>query len=82
METNLDELYGELNLVCDAIRRTLRGEPYKYTIGSRSAENRGWTLTELKTYKKELESEIDDLENQLDGTVSRRRQQGVIFRDW
>lgn len=82
METRLDALYDEWDMVRDAIRRILMGEPVSYQIGSRNITRRPLSLNDLKTMKKEIESEIDELENQIDGTNTRRKQQGVIFRDW
>ena len=82
IESKLNDLYAEWDDVVNAIHRMLNGDPVEYTIGSRTKKNRDWTLTELRSFKKEIETQIDALEDQLDGVKSRRRQQCVIFRDW
>lgn len=81
IEENLNDLYDELDLVRDAIRRVLEGEVVNYTIGTRNIERRPLSLSDLRKMRKELLEEINENENLLDGKLA-RKQQGVIFRDW
>lgn len=81
IESTLDELYEEKDLVRDAIKRVLNGEVVSYQIGSRNLERRPLYLPDLRSYRKEIEQEIDKLEGELNGKAP-RKQQGVIFRDW
>ena len=81
IESNLDDLYEELDLVRDAIKRVLSGEVVNYQIGSRNIERRPMSLSELRSMRKEIMTEIENAEAALDGK-KRRKQQGVIFRDW
>lgn len=81
IEENLDELYEEKDLVREAIKRILQGEVVSYQIGSRNLERRPLSLSDLRTMRKEINTEIDKLEGELEGKKP-RKQQGVIFRDW
>ena len=68
----LDELYA-------AYAALAKGQVQSYTIGSRSLTK--FDLTKLMEEIRELEKEIDGLENQANGG-KRRRAIGVIPRDF
>lgn len=67
----LAELKAELTDVRAAIKAILSGKKQSYGIGTRNATAYNMNIGELRTYRKELEQEIADLEADIAGRVRR-----------
>lgn len=59
----------------------LNGGVQSYGVGSRNLTRYQTDLSAIRTAIKQLEAEIDELENQLNGQ-SVRKAVGVVPRDW
>lgn len=72
--------YEILGLLREAYKALITGQVQSYTIGSRSLTR--LNLPDLKNEIKEIETEIDGLEEQLNGSGKARKAVGVIPRDF
>lgn len=69
-----------LGLLREAYKALITGQVQSYTIGSRSLTR--LNLPDLKNEIREIETEIDGLEEQLNGSGKARKAVGVIPRDF
>lgn len=69
-----------LGLLREAYKALITGQVQSYTIGSRSLTR--LNLPDLKNEMREIETEIDGLEEQLNGSGKARKAVGVIPRDF
>ena len=72
--------YEILGLLREAYKALITGQVQSYTIGSRSLTR--LNLPDLKNEIREIETEIDGLEEQLNGSGKARKAVGVIPRDF
>lgn len=72
--------YEILGLLREAYKALITGQVQSYTIGSRSLTR--LNLPDLKNEIREIETEIDGLEEQLNGSGKVRKAVGVIPRDF
>lgn len=69
-----------LGLLREAYKALITGQVQSYTIGTRSLTR--LNLPDLKNEIREIETEIDGLEEQLNGSGKARKAVGVIPRDF
>ena len=69
-----------LRLLREAYKALITGQVQSYTIGTRSLTR--LNLPDLKNEIREIETEIDGLEEQLNGSGKARKAVGVIPRDF
>lgn len=71
-QTELETKRKRLNLYLDMEEKMLTGSPQAYSIGSRSKTNYSMSPDQLRTAIKQLEEEVEELENLLNGNRSRK----------
>ena len=69
-----------LGLLREAYKALITGQVQSYTIGTRSLTR--LNLPDIKNEIREIETEIDGLEEQLNGSGKARKAVGVIPRDF
>ena len=72
--------YAILGLLREAYKALITGQVQSYTIGSRSLTR--LNLPDLKNEIREIETEIDSLEEQLRSGGKTRKAVGVVPRDF
>ena len=77
----LEAKKARLSAYLDRETEMLTGGVQSYGIGSRNLTRYQTDLSNIRAAIKELEKEIEQLENQLGGRTSRRAI-GVVPRDW
>lgn len=81
IKEKLDSKRARLNAYLDRETEMLTGGVQSYGIGSRNLTRYQTDLANIRAAIKELEKEIEQLENQLSGRANRRAI-GVVPRDW
>ena len=81
IKEKLDAKKQRLTAYLDRETEMLTGGVQSYGIGSRNLTRYQTDLANIRAAIKELEKEIEQLENQLNGR-SNRRALGVVPRDW
>lgn len=81
IKEKLDAKKQRLSAYLDREAEMLTGGVQSYGIGSRNLTRYQTDLSNIRAAIKELEKEIEQLENQLSGRSSRRAL-GVVPRDW
>ena len=81
IKEKLDAKRARLNAYLDRETEMLTGGVQSYGIGSRNLTRYQTDLANVRAAIKELEKEIEQLENQLSGRANRRAI-GVVPRDW
>lgn len=81
IKEKLDAKKVRLSAYLDRETEMLTGGVQSYGIGSRNLTRYQTDLANIRAAIKELEKEIEQLENQLSGRASRRAI-GVVPRDW
>lgn len=81
IKEKLDAKRARLSSYLDREAEMLTGGVQSYGIGSRNLTRYQTDLSNIRAAIKELEKEIEQLENQLSGRASRRAI-GVVPRDW
>ena len=69
----LEELKKDRELARKAIRDIASGKKQSYGVGTRNAAAYGMTIGELRSWQKQLETEISELEAVLNGMGRRMR---------
>ena len=81
IKKKLDAKQARLSAYLDRETEMLTGGVQSYGIGSRNLTRYQTDLANIRAAIKELEKEIEQLENQLSGRANRRAI-GVVPRDW
>lgn len=71
LEARLSELQEDRKSVRSAIRNILEGKAQSYGVGTRNKSAYNMSLSELRTFLKEVEGKISEVEKQLNGGGSR-----------
>lgn len=69
----LEELRQDREIAAQAMRDIASGKKQSYGIGTRNAAAYSMTIGELRAWKKQLEQDIAQLENELAGRGRRPR---------
>lgn len=81
IKEKLETKKARLSAYLDRETEMLTGGVQSYGIGSRNLTRYQTDLSNIRAAIKELDKEIEQLENQLSGRTSRRAI-GVVPRDW
>lgn len=81
IKKKIEEKQERLTAYKEQELRMLKNGIQSYGIGSRNLARYSFDLEKLKNTITELETEIDTLENQLNGG-GQRKSVGVVIRDW
>lgn len=81
IKEKIEEKKARRSAYLDREAEMLTGGVQSYGIGSRNLTRYQTDLNNIRAAIKELEKEIEQLENQLSGRASRRAI-GVVPRDW
>lgn len=67
LKAKLDELLEDRKSVRVAIKNILEGKAQSYGVGTRNKSAYNMSLSELRTFLKEIENKISEVEKQLNG---------------